>query len=48
VDGNYPSARFCAVPNGWDTPDLLEELGYSATEIETFMHQKAAFSYEKI
>jgi hypothetical protein len=27
---------------------LLEELGYSTAEIELFIIQKAAFSYEKV
>jgi crotonobetainyl-CoA:carnitine CoA-transferase CaiB-like acyl-CoA transferase len=48
VDEAYPSARSYAVPNGWDSQALLEELGYSATEIEAFLAQKAVFSYEKV
>jgi crotonobetainyl-CoA:carnitine CoA-transferase CaiB-like acyl-CoA transferase len=48
VDGVYPSARSCAVPNGWDSVEILEELGYSLTEIDTFITQKAAYPYEKI
>ena len=47
VDGNYPSARSTAVPNGWDTNDLLQELGYSLSEIAAFTTQKAAFNYGK-
>ncbi len=47
IDGDYPSARSTAVPNGWDTTDLLKELGYSDVEIATFTTQKAAYAYEK-
>jgi crotonobetainyl-CoA:carnitine CoA-transferase CaiB-like acyl-CoA transferase len=48
VDGTYPSTRSCAVPNGWDSVEILEELGYSLTEIDAFITQKAAYPYEKI
>jgi crotonobetainyl-CoA:carnitine CoA-transferase CaiB-like acyl-CoA transferase len=47
IDGAYPSARAAAVPCGWDTNDLMETLGYSATEIETLIIQKAVYSYGK-
>jgi crotonobetainyl-CoA:carnitine CoA-transferase CaiB-like acyl-CoA transferase len=47
VDGQYPSARSGAVPNGWDTLELLGDLGYSATEIEILINEKAAFNFEK-
>jgi crotonobetainyl-CoA:carnitine CoA-transferase CaiB-like acyl-CoA transferase len=47
VDGAYPSARSAAVPNGWNTNDLLEDLGYSPSEIDSLKVQHAAYSYEK-
>jgi crotonobetainyl-CoA:carnitine CoA-transferase CaiB-like acyl-CoA transferase len=47
VDGAYPSARSTAVPCGWDTNDLLKELGYSKIEIDNLIDQQAAYSYEK-
>jgi crotonobetainyl-CoA:carnitine CoA-transferase CaiB-like acyl-CoA transferase len=47
MDGDYPSARSTAVPNGWDTNDLLTELGYSPSEIADLIVQKAAYSYGK-
>lgn len=47
VDGQYPSARSSAVPRGWDTGELLGELGFSGIEIESFIVQKAAYIYEK-
>jgi crotonobetainyl-CoA:carnitine CoA-transferase CaiB-like acyl-CoA transferase len=47
VDGNYPSARSAAVPKGWDTNEILNELGYSASEMESLLIEKAAINYEK-
>jgi hypothetical protein len=47
VDGEYPSARSCAVPNGWDSIELLQDLGYSEVEIEDLIGQNAVFGYEK-
>jgi crotonobetainyl-CoA:carnitine CoA-transferase CaiB-like acyl-CoA transferase len=46
VDGQYPSARSSAVPCGWDSMGILEELGYTTTEVETFIIQKATLNYE--
>jgi crotonobetainyl-CoA:carnitine CoA-transferase CaiB-like acyl-CoA transferase len=47
VDGEYPSARSCAVPNGWDSKELLQDLGYSEVEIGDLMAENAVFGYEK-
>jgi crotonobetainyl-CoA:carnitine CoA-transferase CaiB-like acyl-CoA transferase len=47
IDGHYPSTRTTAVPCGWDTKELLQDLGYSKAEIEDLIAQKAAYSYEK-
>ena len=47
VDGDYPSARSYAVPNGWDTDDILSDLGFSSAESASLVSQKAAFNYEK-
>ncbi|MDX2247325.1 MAG: CoA transferase [Bacteroidia bacterium] len=45
VDGKYPSPRSSAVPCGWDSVEILQELGYTNAEIEQFTTQKATFSY---
>jgi crotonobetainyl-CoA:carnitine CoA-transferase CaiB-like acyl-CoA transferase len=47
VDGDYSPVRSTAVPRGWDTNDLLKDLGYSIAEIESLLAQKAAYQYEK-
>ncbi|MBO0934512.1 CaiB/BaiF CoA transferase family protein [Fibrella aquatilis] len=47
VDGQYPSARSAAAPCGWDTGELLGELGFSPAELDRFVAQKAAYIYEK-
>jgi crotonobetainyl-CoA:carnitine CoA-transferase CaiB-like acyl-CoA transferase len=47
VDGDYPSARSGAAPCGWDTQEILTELGFSENETAALLTQKAAFSYEK-
>jgi crotonobetainyl-CoA:carnitine CoA-transferase CaiB-like acyl-CoA transferase len=47
VDGDYPSARSAAAPCGWDTKEILTELGFSETETAALLTQKAAFNYEK-
>lgn len=47
IDGTYPSVRSTAAPCGWDTNDLLKDLGYSKTEIDNLIDQNAAYSYEK-
>jgi crotonobetainyl-CoA:carnitine CoA-transferase CaiB-like acyl-CoA transferase len=47
VNGDYPSVRATAVPNGWDTNHLLKDLGYSKTEIDHLIAQNAAYCYEK-
>ncbi|TRX43111.1 CaiB/BaiF CoA transferase family protein [Flavobacterium restrictum] len=46
VDGNYPVARSTAAPCGWDTNEILDELGYSDIEIETILSQKAAYTHK--
>jgi crotonobetainyl-CoA:carnitine CoA-transferase CaiB-like acyl-CoA transferase len=45
VDGDYPSARSSAVPCGWDSMGILEELGYTIPEIDALITQKATLSY---
>jgi crotonobetainyl-CoA:carnitine CoA-transferase CaiB-like acyl-CoA transferase len=45
VDGAYPSPRSAAVPCGWDTNELLNDLGFSSDEITAFTNQKAAFNH---
>ena len=47
VDGDYSPLRSTAAPKGWDTNDILNNLGFSSTEIESLLSQKAAFTHEK-
>jgi crotonobetainyl-CoA:carnitine CoA-transferase CaiB-like acyl-CoA transferase len=47
IDGQYPSARSSAAPCGWDTNEILKDLGFSENEIATFTTEKAAQIYEK-
>jgi crotonobetainyl-CoA:carnitine CoA-transferase CaiB-like acyl-CoA transferase len=47
VDGDYSPVRSTATPRGWDTNNLLNDLGYSMAEIESLLAQKAAYQYEK-
>jgi crotonobetainyl-CoA:carnitine CoA-transferase CaiB-like acyl-CoA transferase len=47
VDGEYPSARSTASPTGWDTDDILKELGFSQSESESLLNQKAVFSHDR-
>jgi crotonobetainyl-CoA:carnitine CoA-transferase CaiB-like acyl-CoA transferase len=47
VDGEYSSARSSAAPCGWDTSEILKDLGFSENEIATFTTEKAAQIYEK-
>ncbi len=47
IDGEYPSARSNAAPCGWDTDEILSELGFSHSEKASLISQKAAFNYEK-
>jgi crotonobetainyl-CoA:carnitine CoA-transferase CaiB-like acyl-CoA transferase len=46
VDGNYPSSRSTAAPCGWDTTGILSELGYSETEMEQLLTEKAAYNFK--
>jgi crotonobetainyl-CoA:carnitine CoA-transferase CaiB-like acyl-CoA transferase len=47
VDGEYPSARTSAVPMGWNTKEILSDLGFNEHEIEKFNFEKATFDYRK-
>jgi crotonobetainyl-CoA:carnitine CoA-transferase CaiB-like acyl-CoA transferase len=47
VDGAYPSARSTAAPCGWDTNELLKDLGYNKAEIDNLIAQNAAYKSEK-
>ncbi len=46
VDGEYPSARTSAVPCGWDTKEILHDLGYSDTEMESLINENATFQFK--
>jgi crotonobetainyl-CoA:carnitine CoA-transferase CaiB-like acyl-CoA transferase len=45
VDGKKLSPRSTAVPCGWDSSDILEELGYNSIEIALLTEQKAVINY---
>jgi crotonobetainyl-CoA:carnitine CoA-transferase CaiB-like acyl-CoA transferase len=47
VDGNYSPINSTATPQGWNTNDILTDLGFSIAEIESLLSQKAAYTYEK-
>lgn len=46
VDGQYPSARSSAAPCGWDTKEILHDLGYSDTEMERLINENATFQFK--
>jgi crotonobetainyl-CoA:carnitine CoA-transferase CaiB-like acyl-CoA transferase len=46
VDGEYPSARTSTVPCGWDTKEILHDLGYSETEMESLINENATFQFK--
>ncbi len=47
VDGAYSPVYSAAAPLGWDTTEILNDLGFSEAEIKSLLSQKAAYSYEK-
>jgi crotonobetainyl-CoA:carnitine CoA-transferase CaiB-like acyl-CoA transferase len=47
VDGDYSPVNSTAVPKGWNTNEILNDLGFSTDEIESLLSQKATYSYEK-
>jgi crotonobetainyl-CoA:carnitine CoA-transferase CaiB-like acyl-CoA transferase len=46
VDGEYPSARSSAVPCGWDTKEILHDLGYSEMEMENLINENTTFQFK--
>jgi crotonobetainyl-CoA:carnitine CoA-transferase CaiB-like acyl-CoA transferase len=47
VDGDNVPTRSPAAPSGWDTRAVLDELGFSATEIETLISEGSAHEYHR-
>ncbi len=47
VDGAYPSARSSAAPCGWDTKEILCDMGYSDKELESLINENAIQVHEK-
>jgi crotonobetainyl-CoA:carnitine CoA-transferase CaiB-like acyl-CoA transferase len=45
VDGEYPAARTTAAPCGWDSVEILQNLGYTTDEIALFTTQKSVSTY---
>jgi crotonobetainyl-CoA:carnitine CoA-transferase CaiB-like acyl-CoA transferase len=46
VDGKYPSARTSAIPCGWDTEEILHDIGYTDSEMESLIHANATFKFK--
>ena len=46
VDGQYPSARSSAAPCGWDTKEILNDLGFTVKEMESLINDNATFQFE--
>ncbi len=46
VDGEYPSAHSSAAPCGWDTKEILHDLGYSDAEMESLINENATFQFK--
>ncbi len=47
IDGHYASARSYAAPCGWDSEEILHELGFTSPQKTALKAQKAVFDYEK-
>jgi crotonobetainyl-CoA:carnitine CoA-transferase CaiB-like acyl-CoA transferase len=47
IDGDYPSVRSPSQPRGWETHEILNELGFSATEIDALTSDRAALVHTK-
>jgi crotonobetainyl-CoA:carnitine CoA-transferase CaiB-like acyl-CoA transferase len=47
VNGTYHAEMSPAAPCGWNTNDLLNDLGYDKAEIDAFITEFAAYTYEK-
>jgi crotonobetainyl-CoA:carnitine CoA-transferase CaiB-like acyl-CoA transferase len=47
VDGQYPSSRSSAAPCGWDTKEILHDLGFSDSEMESLINENATFQFKK-
>jgi crotonobetainyl-CoA:carnitine CoA-transferase CaiB-like acyl-CoA transferase len=47
VDGTFLSPRLAASPKGWETINILKDLGYTLLQIDTLLAEKAAFDYDK-
>lgn len=46
VDGEYPSSRSSAAPCGWDTKEILQNLGYTDVEMENLINESATFQFK--
>ncbi|CAN1508538.1 CaiB Predicted acyl-CoA transferases/carnitine dehydratase [Spirosomataceae bacterium] len=47
VDGEYAGPRSSAVPCGWDTKEILHDLGFTENEMERLINDKATFQFNK-
>jgi crotonobetainyl-CoA:carnitine CoA-transferase CaiB-like acyl-CoA transferase len=43
-DGVFPPSRSCAAPKGWDTREILNELGYTKEETEQMVDSNAVYA----
>ncbi len=46
IDGQYPSSRSSAAPCGWDTKEILHDLGFSDSEMESLISENATFQFK--
>jgi crotonobetainyl-CoA:carnitine CoA-transferase CaiB-like acyl-CoA transferase len=46
VDGAYSSARSFSAPCGWDTKEILYDLGYSDSEMESLINENAILQFK--
>ena len=47
VDGEYAGPRSSAVPCGWDTKEILHDLGFTENEMERLINDNATFQFNK-
>jgi crotonobetainyl-CoA:carnitine CoA-transferase CaiB-like acyl-CoA transferase len=46
VNGKYPSARSFSAPCGWDTQEILHDLGYSDSEMGSLINENATLQFK--
>jgi crotonobetainyl-CoA:carnitine CoA-transferase CaiB-like acyl-CoA transferase len=46
INGGYPSSNTLAVPKGFDSEHILNNLGFSSTEVATLLDENVVFNFE--